>query len=984
MSTLLITNLHDDTPLTLGSREKTSSSKSKVSALPTFRECEEDEEEDFFEPTPAPPDFDGLKARSAAVATAVAAKGANPSDRWHVIFVIDTSGSMGKADIKHDSDGASATKNTKTKTRLRAVLEVLEDFAEHQRDTDRAASGDLYSAVGFSDESTVWFQSVKSGDELCDSLRIAQSSGRARARNGTSYTSGLYGAMQLHKSRPDLKNRKVRIIFLSDGRPQTWDRYDAQWYQETCVPSFPKGVQLHCVGIGKNTHAFACLQHMAVLGGGRFYFSQLAAADLRRTFTTISRTLTSTRESGGSSSTKDSSAKPRAFTFLPPPKEVLLYNTKMTEPNMGYPAGNVDVFHCSRDQYAFDLEFGMVHTDHTPLTWLQRATLPFTKGNMRFVFAMKGDDDFHANEGNRKNFGKLLVGKETFAATSTYETQMTFVRNTCVAQYFARGFCDRIGVPEYLRFLPVFLYSRPPPVSSKKNKKKQKNKDPTDEKQVQFFCGEEYLPGIFEKVTNNADYVKECAAGDANRIHTEALECFSHFTYEESGGSLMVTDLQGVASQGRDLCWTLTDPQVLSQEPGRELYGRADRGPQGMTEFFSRHKCNEMCRRLDLPSREEEFRTLAASGLAVVTKAKNRREEMERKMNETEESGKRATLAASSVSSSVNEPSRPKKKTRSTLPGERENILSLIFGKKLHLFGECDCSFTLAAAKLCASHARNRGNFGNANALGEMNDDGTTQPMLTNGWVASDLAFPVGTASFEENSKILKNHYGVTVVSHKSVDASKPILSAKHLQYSVKVADIALWAMPFLDRFSPALDSRGDQQKMKKEMQDRIFGFVRAQGDFFDQVAVVLLSKQHLDWELRKALETVGLKQKLYPIVKVVSLQPLLDHGYQPHFGDKRDTGGKKAKYHKLCECVVVSWSASNPKNCCEQEHDGEADHRGGAVGGKKDRSIRDEQDCSPAEVRTTSLPCKKTTSGISDTKLVRRRKSVSTGVGKK
>ena len=69
------------------------------------------------------------------------------------------------------------------------------------------------------------------------------------------------------------------------------------------------------------------------------------------------------------------------------------------------------------------------------------------------------------------------------------------------------------------------------------------------------------------------------------------MQALSHFTYHITGGQFVLCDLQGgVYSDGV----VLTDPAVLARS---KSYGVTDLGPQGISTFFSQHKCNEFCRR---------------------------------------------------------------------------------------------------------------------------------------------------------------------------------------------------------------------------------------------------------------------------------------------------------------------------------------------------------------------------------------------------
>jgi len=61
---------------------------------------------------------------------------------------------------------------------------------------------------------------------------------------------------------------------------------------------------------------------------------------------------------------------------------------------------------------------------------------------------------------------------------------------------------------------------------------------------------------------------------------------FSHWTYEESKGKFMITDVQGVYDD-KAQCYTCTDPFV-------------QRNQKDMAEWMANHKCNEHCKRFGL------------------------------------------------------------------------------------------------------------------------------------------------------------------------------------------------------------------------------------------------------------------------------------------------------------------------------------------------------------------------------------------------
>ncbi|CAF1300183.1 unnamed protein product [Rotaria magnacalcarata] len=71
---------------------------------------------------------------------------------------------------------------------------------------------------------------------------------------------------------------------------------------------------------------------------------------------------------------------------------------------------------------------------------------------------------------------------------------------------------------------------------------------------------------------------------------TEEMAAFTHFTYNESRGRLIVCDLQGVKKSGGR--FILTDPAICSLS---QNYGATDMGEEGIRAFFANHTCNYIC-----------------------------------------------------------------------------------------------------------------------------------------------------------------------------------------------------------------------------------------------------------------------------------------------------------------------------------------------------------------------------------------------------
>mmetsp|Transcript_17923 Transcript_17923/g.61091 ORF Transcript_17923/g.61091 Transcript_17923/m.61091 type:complete len:256 (-) Transcript_17923:34-801(-) len=68
------------------------------------------------------------------------------------------------------------------------------------------------------------------------------------------------------------------------------------------------------------------------------------------------------------------------------------------------------------------------------------------------------------------------------------------------------------------------------------------------------------------------------------------MQALSHYSYDVTSGQCVLCDLQGgVYADGV----VLTDPVILSRN---QSYGPTDLGAEGISTFFSKHRCNQFCR----------------------------------------------------------------------------------------------------------------------------------------------------------------------------------------------------------------------------------------------------------------------------------------------------------------------------------------------------------------------------------------------------
>jgi len=104
----------------------------------------------------------------------------------------------------------------------------------------------------------------------------------------------------------------------------------------------------------------------------------------------------------------------------------------------------------------------------------------------------------------------------------------------------------------------------------------------------QLCAVERFISGPYRKHNNNYGFV--------NEDERNTPQAFSHFSYEASGKSLLICDIQGVADM-------YTDPQihtVAGDEKSERPFGKGNLGQRGIDQFLKTHRCNPICRYLKL------------------------------------------------------------------------------------------------------------------------------------------------------------------------------------------------------------------------------------------------------------------------------------------------------------------------------------------------------------------------------------------------
>ncbi|CAE8707920.1 unnamed protein product, partial [Polarella glacialis] len=193
----------------------------------------------------------------------------------HIIFVLDQSRSMSKADA-----GPKGT------TRMTAVLSMCREFVDMQMKDAPSAANDHYSLLTFNSEHTCLFRRLDPASAQLH-LQVLQVVPAGQTR----FLAGLRAAESVFHS-----SDRTRILFLSDGRPGDEVAMLTAFQQSVFgkMEANRPDVQWHCVGFGQ-LDTFVPLQQLAALGHGTFQHACLSLEGLRGAFSSISSTVTETR-----------------------------------------------------------------------------------------------------------------------------------------------------------------------------------------------------------------------------------------------------------------------------------------------------------------------------------------------------------------------------------------------------------------------------------------------------------------------------------------------------------------------------------------------------------------------------------------------------------------------------------------------------------------------------------------------------------------
>ncbi|GBB92409.1 hypothetical protein RclHR1_00200042 [Rhizophagus clarus] len=195
------------------------------------------------------------------------------------------------------------------------------------------------------------------------------------------------------------------------------------------------------------------------------------------------------------------------------------------------------------------------------------APKPFSSGAERYAY--------YALDVTRDTAEEVVIKEciELGRKANSLERYLEMVEVSTVAHFLSAKFnfaAKRIGIKKKVDFL-----------------KSQALRYKDDSDTGCYAVEPKFREGTFKRFNVNRGVIKE---------YHSTLEAFAHFTYEYTGGYLVVYDLQGVELPSKFL---LTDPAIHCKN--RLRFGRTNLGKRGIEEcFLKNHNCGNVCQKLGL------------------------------------------------------------------------------------------------------------------------------------------------------------------------------------------------------------------------------------------------------------------------------------------------------------------------------------------------------------------------------------------------
>jgi hypothetical protein len=559
----------------------------------------------------------------------------------NTVIVVDTSGSMKKADVW----GA--------RSRLHAVwMSVALDFIAHRLETGNGGLSDVISIVTLGDDSEVVIREQPTSWILYNELVDIYRRETIPACGHGHYIPSLATAEDL-LARNKSASCALAVCFVSDGKPSDLglDRDGRiQATVESLGKRFGRRLTFTTVGIGSNPEEFEMLRSMAEAAKdfgvqASFQLPSMTSAALGDVLTSTATSLTKTQ----TEMTDMSTLKQRDI------REVLRESRKKasqevvkfvsSEDYYLYPADRVER-HVYREWYDDNRRrhhsYDSAPMEHPSAQFVALNKAAFGEGAERFAFRL-----FEVTEDGETVVGKSLVAKESrLVLEKGDKTRETFVRTFCQTQQLARRIADEFnekldhlrrvhkGTPR-VKFLDCSVYDLDDILLGKQSVLVEEKLDHT--KWHKWNANNGYVEGMqeapdftYDKLRSAMDHLTNIDLGaiaeddeeedsddDNNSIADDGLssqavpkkrftpsevaQAFSHFSYQATGRKRLVCDLQGVYDE-KDNVLKFSDPVIhyynARRLERRSVHGRTDLGRKGMAMFFETHKdcCGHLCR----------------------------------------------------------------------------------------------------------------------------------------------------------------------------------------------------------------------------------------------------------------------------------------------------------------------------------------------------------------------------------------------------
>ena len=426
-----------------------------------------------------------------------------------VMFFMDLSRSMKKTDIA----GREGLR------RIDAVIEVLKRFI-----TQQMAAGavmDVYSLVTFS---------LSTYQVRFHRQRAAEAVSKLTCDTFEPFGAVAYSEIIVAMEALAVRGQACRVIFLSDGCIGSLKNHAS--FQQAIMDN--PHIILHCIGFGGSD--FSILQQLAQIGRGSFSRASMDIDNLVNTFTSLSKTVTQTRNTAHSQERK---ARTVIFDSA----------SRFGDCKRGVDFKRGGARKGRRRTYKPDASglMGLKRTSDKACV-LQLHENPFMQGGMRLIYRCQDS----------------RIPTEMVAKFSRFEEDdnlwdfiAMFIKNTAQTRELTKQFHNAYGWARYDTLEPPRLVS----CTQVWEYYLQKTRDDPELNFVAevFLHGSE--KGFLKWVNNRGEILIPSSSSDFSM----AAEAFAHFSLDASGGKLMVSDLQGVLKRGNGKCRRihLTDLKVF-------------------------------------------------------------------------------------------------------------------------------------------------------------------------------------------------------------------------------------------------------------------------------------------------------------------------------------------------------------------------------------------------------------------------------------